>query len=157
MGQSTDGQISYGVYFEEGFEFPWSEDKYEGDIDDWWRDVNGYKPPFEPFTEEGHWAEGFSTKDPRMKEYHGHRMSWDEDNPIPVELVNACSCDYPEWIVSIPGTVTRCNRGYPTQLEPENGEFDVSKEDIENLMAFFEKYGIECPSKPAWYLSSYLG
>ena len=32
MGVSTDGQICYGIVFEEGHEFPWASDEYEKDI-----------------------------------------------------------------------------------------------------------------------------
>lgn len=35
MGISTDGEICYGIIFEDGYEFPWDID-HEGDPEMWW-------------------------------------------------------------------------------------------------------------------------
>jgi len=37
MGVSTDAQISFGVMFPEGYEFPWEKDEYDWDINTWWK------------------------------------------------------------------------------------------------------------------------
>jgi len=66
MGQSTDGQICYGVKFEEDFEFPWDDDPYL-DEDDWW-------------------LEGASEA-----EIDEHRRDWLKAHPLPFELVNLVS------------------------------------------------------------------
>lgn len=44
MGVSTDGQLSYGVVIKEDYELPWENTLHNGDIDDWWLDVRGFKP-----------------------------------------------------------------------------------------------------------------
>lgn len=47
MSCSTNAQIFYGVVFEEGFEFPWSEDDDENDFEAWYK-ANAEEPcPFE--------------------------------------------------------------------------------------------------------------
>lgn len=50
MGVSTDGQLSYGFSYEEDQEFPWhyydedEEKTIDLEIDEWWREREGYKP-----------------------------------------------------------------------------------------------------------------
>lgn len=39
MSQSTNGQITYGIPFPEGFQFPWNDEKYEFSIQEWWTAV----------------------------------------------------------------------------------------------------------------------
>ena len=34
MGLSTDGEISFGIVFDEGFEFPWDEYDYDIECND---------------------------------------------------------------------------------------------------------------------------
>ena len=61
MVQSTDGQLSYGVVFDEDFEFPWDAEKWEGDIEEWWRDVKGFSNPmYYPFDQEGDYEPGYN-------------------------------------------------------------------------------------------------
>src|SRR5437868_783086 len=42
MSVSTDGQIGYGVIFEDGCEFPWGD----SDPEQWWRNECGFKSSF---------------------------------------------------------------------------------------------------------------
>ena len=44
MGQSTNGELWYGVVFEDGYEFPWDAEEFSGDLDDWWRTENTDHP-----------------------------------------------------------------------------------------------------------------
>jgi len=55
MGISTNGQLHFGIKFEDGFEFPWDFDDEmksswrSDDIEHWWREVNGFiNPKFNP-------------------------------------------------------------------------------------------------------------
>ena len=67
MGVSTDGQICFGIMFDEGFEFPWNGGEDDQDLESWWmEEVCGYKPPFELFTEEGQWIEGMEENKEKM-------------------------------------------------------------------------------------------
>ena len=42
MGVSTDGQICFGIAFEECTEFPWDSEEYDGDIDAWWLSLSSF-------------------------------------------------------------------------------------------------------------------
>lgn len=155
MGVSTDGQINYGIPFEEGFEFPWSEDG-DGDIEAWWRTANGYENPmFNPFDESGNYKPGVSRDDPRIGEYFAHQREWMKANPIPVEDVNYCSGDYPMILLAVPGLGLSCSRGDPEAFDPAS--LVATTEQRQSLLDFCKRWGIEVPSEPAWYLTSYWG
>ena len=50
MGCSASCAIVFGLLFEEGYQFPWiDDDDGSGDLEEWWREQNGYVPPFEPY------------------------------------------------------------------------------------------------------------
>lgn len=36
MGMSTDGQLCFGICFEDGFEFPWDNEEFDNSIERWW-------------------------------------------------------------------------------------------------------------------------
>lgn len=132
MGTSSDANLFFGVIFNEGFEFPWGEE----DITHWWRLQNG-----------------FTENDPRINWSFQQRREWDEQNPLPVELVNYCSLDYPIIALAVADTVITAHRGYPKKVQ-----FDpVDSEKIIAFMSFCARFGIELPHEPAWILSSYLG
>jgi hypothetical protein len=151
MGVSTDGEISFGVLFEEGFEFPW--DDY--DEVSWWTTVNGYEPPCQPFTDIGEYAEGFTKNDPRVREYFEHHREWLQANPLPFTTVNYCSAEYPAYILAIPGTVKTASRGYPEKFDLDS--LKVPSDKIDAFVAFCKKYlDMEAPEMH-WYLSSYWG
>lgn len=155
MGVSTDGQLSYGVVFEEGFEFPWDSEDFGGDIDAWWESVNGFVNPVEyPFTKEGDYKPGMNDKSPQIAEYFAETRKWAREHPIPVELVNYCSGDYSMYIVAT------------KHISNSRGSTEVIKlEDLLSnqwlweftLLEFLTKYNIEHDKKPAWHLSSYWG
>lgn len=158
MGQSTDGQICFGIMIDEGAEpFPWDEDDEDGygDIDEWWMKINGYTPPFEIWEENS--AEYLPGVTEEMRdEYYTHRREWKKANPLPVELVHHCSGDYPMYIIALPETYKNASRGYPEPLELT--DFEVSAERAMELVHFCEKYGIDIGEEyPRWWLSSYWG
>ena len=115
MGISTDGQICFGVLFEEGYEFPWDCEEYAYDIYIWWDKIA-------------------------------------ESGSLPAIPVNYCSCDYPMYILAIPKTLFIANRGYPVKFNPK--ELEVSQDEVNNLLDFCKKYGLEFIDGPAWFLSS---
>jgi hypothetical protein len=75
MGVSTDGQIGYGVVFEEGYKFPW--DKYpSGDIEDWWtEEVLGFKHSFEIYDIDGGYIGGQEPSRERIMMLMARRMT----------------------------------------------------------------------------------
>jgi hypothetical protein len=178
MGQSTDGQLCYGIQFHEGFEFPWENYGEE----EWWREVNGYKPPFQLYSDdnESGYAPGIKTKnglygrvevedEKLVDSYYEHQHEWDEKNPIPVELVNYCSGECAMYIIALKESFKSANRGFPEVINPE--ELKVTEEQKQKLLDFCNKYLAEVIEEynsdeyneekivlePKWYLSSYWG
>lgn len=157
MSTSTDGQICYGIYFEEGFEFPWSEDtEWEGDIDEWWLVESGWTwDEQNPFDKNGNYSSGIHTDHPLVNEYFYSRFKWKESHPCPVAEVNYQSIEVPAYILAIPESIITANRGYPQVLDPSQL---VTTEKMRNtLIEFCQKYKIEMSTGPQWYLSSYWG
>lgn len=153
MGVSTDGQLSYGIVFEEGFEFPWDYPDFDGDMDEWWMFVNGFENPIEsPYTSDGQgYREGFNENSPEIPEYFKNRRNWMESNPLPVELVNYCSLEYPIYLLA---TKHYCaSRGYPEEIDPRI-LLDTT-EPKERLKKFVNQYGIQTDCEPRWWLTSF--
>ena len=149
MSQSTDGQICFGISFPEGFEFPW--DKADCWQENWWRNINNYKPLFDLHD---------NASDEDCKKYYEHRRAFDEQNPFPVTLINTCSGDYPMYILAIPTTCLTASRGYPKIFDPKS--LTIEQKDIDGLLHFITKYikfedECEIDLNPKWYLSSYWG
>lgn len=162
MSISTDGEICFGILTKEEFEFPWDADEYDGDIEKWWiYKICGHKNPFEIYDDKGNYLDGEQPSEDKIFTYHKSRREYLKENPLPVELVNYCSADYPMYLLSVPKTSLRCERGYPTVFDPN--KLVVSREQIEKLVSFCKKYcsGGEYDSPldfaPKWYLTSYWG
>jgi len=159
MGQSTNGQLCYGIVFDEGFEFPWTNfDGDGGELEDWWIEVaHGYKPPFECFDEDGDYLPGFKTHDPRVDEYFSHRRAFKNAHPLPVVEVNYCSGDYPMYILAVPQSCRSNYRGDPKSIDP--AQLVVTADQVNLLLDFCKTHGIELTAEqsPQWWLSSYWG
>lgn len=157
MGQSTDGEISYGILFDEDTEFPWNAEQFENDIDNWWVEgVHGFKHSFEMFDEQGAWLPGFERDKAAHDRYYGERRAFEKAlPPLPVELVNVCHIDHPQYVLAVRGTVKTANRGYPKKFAP--AELVVSDEQRAALLGFCAEHGIEPADEPSWWLSSYWG
>jgi hypothetical protein len=155
MSITTNGQICFGVMFEEDDELPWNNEENDYDLETWWIElICGYKPPFEIYDEEGNLLKNVSRY--KEKEYWLHFREFKKLHPVPVEEINYCTCDDPMYILAVPRTCIYSNRGYPEKINPE--DLIVSQEEKQALLDFCNKY---CPSKekyePKWYLSSYYG
>ncbi len=149
MGVSTNGQICFGLLYEEGFEFPWNEDGQE--LEDWWRDVCEYKPSKEVYDSKGDHLPGIGKAD--IDAYYAERRAWDEAHPCPVAEVNVCSGDCPIYILAIPSTVKTARRGYPEVLAPDL-DFQFKPGAREAFLSFIQAYELQTDAVPAWYLSS---
>lgn len=161
MGVSTDGEISFGFVFEEGFAFPWdceeSEGKpWHGSLDDWWRHVNGFEHKLpDPYDEHGNYKPGFSKDSPGLHEYHQEAIDWDRANPLPVNEVNYCSGDYPMYMLAVPDVGLTARRGCPEVIT--EGTLTVREQQKSALIEFCKKYGITTDGEPKWWLTSYWG
>jgi len=154
MTVSTDGQICFGIVLDEGIELPWEDEDGEGYIELWWLDVQGYKPPFEMYNDRGSYIGGVKPSEKKHREYYDHQHAFEKTHPLPVKSVNYCSGDYPMYILAVPGSCKRANRGCPESFNPT--ELTVTQEEVEKLLQFCDDYGIE-HDEPKWWLSSYRG
>jgi len=166
MGISTDGQLSYGVVFGEEHKFPWDAEEFEGGyIEEWWMAVKGYaNTHYYPFTKDGYYKEdapvlidkwgnkSLDHSNPKIQAYYDHRRAWLASNPLPVQLVNYCSGDYPMYLVAVKHI--ECSRGYPTEIDP--AFLEVSEEEKQSLRDFLNLAGLEA-NEPKWWLTSYWG
>lgn len=151
---ATDGQLSYGCVFEEGFEFPWDDEKYEGDIDEWWEDVRGFTGTVDyPFDEFGEYKPGIHSGSPEVSNYFVKRDEWRKNNPLPIQLVNYCSGGYPMYILAVKHI--EANRGYPKGIPSDY--LIVEEEDRLRLLKFMEEFEIAPEGKIGWWLSSFKG
>ena len=151
MGTSTNGQLCYGVAFEEDFEFPWGDD-----IDDWWvYTVHKFEHSFELFDSAGCYLNGREPTDEGNTRYWQERRDFEAAHPLPVTLVNYCSGDCPMYVVAVPGTTVVARRGYPEVVDPS--ALLVTQDQYGQLMKFFTDFGIDAPSTPSWLLTSYWG
>ena len=154
MGVSTNGQICYGILFEEDTEFPW--EGHDGDIEDWWlTKVLGFKHSFEIYTEEGEYIGGKEPDKSVIDKYYFEKKKFEDSHPkVPVTLVNVCSCENPQYILAIPSTVKTARRGYPERFQPSLLTAHLTIEQIDALTEFCETHKIEYEGEPGWYLSS---
>jgi hypothetical protein len=159
MVQSTNGEISFGIMFEEGYEFPWDAEEWDGDVKDWWiRSVCGYTDPFDMYDENGNYIDGIEPKGSREHEYWDSYSKFSKEHPIPVELVNYCRGDCEMYILAVPGSAKTANRGFPVVFSPS--DLTVTPEQASALIDLCEKYcnSDDAPKfEPRWYLSSYWG
>ncbi len=155
MGVSTDGQICYGICFEEDTVFPWDAEEFDGDIEDWWVDgANGYKPPFEVYDEKGNYLNGVKPSEETLSAYYAPRWKFKKEHPLPIEMVNGCSRDYPVWILAAKGLTLSANRGYPKSFEP-SALVATGKQTVD-LIEFCKIHDIDTNgAEPKWWLSSY--
>lgn len=154
MGTSTNGLIFYGVALEEDYEFPWSGDR-EGDIEEWWiYDVLGYKPSFEIYDASGEYIDGVKPDNDIISNYHGEKREFLKSNPLPIEIQNYCSGDYPMYAIAVKGTVIEACRGYPVTINPS--DLVVTQEQRDTLVGFCARHNIII-EEPVWMLASYWG
>ena len=153
MGVSTDGQICYGVVFEEGYQFPWDDERYDDSEYDWWREEQGYKRPFELYTSEGEYIDGIEPSVEKSDKYYNNLRDWDKVNPLPFETVNYCSGDYAMYILATRSSIIRNSRGSATEINPV--DLTHNEEEVKAILDICKKYNLEFESGPAWYLTSY--
>lgn len=160
MGVSTNGQICYGIMFDEDTKFPWDDEKYEGDIDNWWLyGVVGFKPSFEIYSDDDDddntYVDGKQPSDEVFSAYFGEIHEARKVNPTPASVINYCSDNVPMYILAVPSTVNQARRGYPEVFEPS--DLVVTDAQKTALIEFCKAHGIGVGGEPAWYLSSYWG
>lgn len=153
MGINVGATISYGIKFEEGFEFPWDIDLYNGDFEEWWQVVGGYTPTFKPFDDSGEYKEGVNGGDPRISEYFKELSAWEEENPFPVDIHMCGSDECYEIVLSAPGLSTGASWDKPEVLDLSIFTFSQFQKDL-LLINFCKEYGIDHEGeRPEWYIT----
>lgn len=140
MGTTTNGFIFYGFVFDEDHRFPWMNEDGEGEIDDWWLKVTGFTP-----------------SPSSIEKYFAERDAWQKEHPLPVEIENYCSADFPMYALAVPGTVTTGRRGGPTVLPFGALSKSVSLDKVNAFLEFCEKHEIKPPHDLKWFVASYWG
>lgn len=93
--------------------------------------------------------------DDRYHEEYQHKQKWDEDNPVPFEVVRHCSDDYPMTILAVPGSVATNSRGYPLAIEALEVDGDMEQKFL-HFISESELFPEDQPD-PQWWLSSWWG
>jgi hypothetical protein len=146
---SATANLSYGFIFEEGFEFPWTDDE-DCDIEEWWMDVNGYVNPVEcPFDDKGEYKVGFTIADADAR-WRNHR-EWLKSNPVPVEIVEYGWAQNPCIILAVKELRSNSDCD-PVAVNPDSRS--ISEEGHQRLVEFVRKFGIETTGEPGWWLSA---
>lgn len=164
MGVTTNGEISFGFELGEEAKTPWKYDydvdeedwEFEdGDYEDWYYTcVKPFVPKIQVYTQEGNRIPGITEE--QVNQHWEDKRKFKTENPMPFELVNTCSYDYPMYILAVPGSNMTCHRGYPVEFSPE--DLQVKQEDLDKFMAFVKEFFPEFATQtPKWYLSSYYG
>jgi len=125
-----------------------------GDIEEWWKSVNGFKPSVEVFDDDGEYINGQEPTDEVMEQWHRERNKWEAHHPLPFELVHHCHGEEPMYILALPGTVFEARRGDPVEVNLP--DITGRTQEIEAIRAFCAKHHMEV-DKPSWWLSSYWG
>jgi len=147
----TEGRLIYGVYFNDSFEFPWSYEPYNEDIEAWWRDVQGYvNPHVNPFDERGNAKPGISEDSPLIESYVQYEYDWTEVNPIPVELMNYWDHDIPAYVMTTKHISPTDTQDYPIKITIADLE-DI-EEARQTLLQFLRQFNIEPETEIAWWL-----
>lgn len=149
MSQSTNGQIAFGIVYDEGTEFPWSE---RDDFDDWWlNDICNFKPSREIWDEAGNFINGVRPEQSVINAYFNEKDEFLENHVCLIEPLNVCSYEYPIYALIISSTKITASGGNPTVFEPDT--LVVTDEEIQALKDFCETFNIPY-SEPSWFLSS---
>lgn len=125
MGFASYAEISYGVKFGNGYEFPWDKEEFNNDIIEWW------------FKEV-------------LKVTQYSRIFYESNLP-PVKLVQYAHSDC--FILAIPSTVIQCEDCFPYHFK--SNDLTFSEEQQLSLIDFIEKYITEKHQTPKWWLSTY--
>lgn len=150
MGMNAQAEIAYGYPCAEDAALPWGDD-----IEQWWRDINGYKSPFEIFDAEGNWLNGKRPDQKVIDEYYNHKFEWDKQNPLPVELCFTGSHDYSRTFLAVPNEGDSIDYGEFLPLSKSLVTPESAK--ITALEKFILDHGIEVDGQRGWHLFAFYG
>ena len=140
MSVSTDGLLVFGVNY--GEELPEAIEeiftKYE---------IEGhYRYSSYDFNDVVDQELGIINKDMGYKEREEARKEY------PVTLETYCHCEYPMYILSIPGTKYRCWRGDAIEVSPQ--DMILPQKKIDEFKKWMTDHNLPV-KEPKWFLVSY--
>lgn len=147
----SEAQMSYGIIYPIGYEFPWDKDPFFGALDLWWQHVEGYDNPHSkpgPFTK---------VPDAMAQKYEKYERFWTENYPVPVTLVNVGTIDTPQYVLAVPGSVKTASCKHPIKFEGMFLEGTVDGDKAQAMCELCVRYKID-PEKGevfVWFLSSF--
>ena len=163
MGVDVVGEISFGIKFNEGYKFPWDNEEYDGDEQEWWiYCVCGYENEYELFNGEGEWVMGVKPAQSVIDKYYQRRSDFKELHPVHFEKVNYGSGGAPQYIIALKDIGYAAEWGSPTLIDPET--LHMPSESARWLIGFCETFlqpendsYDEFPEMaPRWYLSALM-
>lgn len=149
MGMSADAVLCYGMEFEEGYEFPWSD---IDDIDTWWREELGFKhKKYIWKDDESDYLDGITEEEKDF--YYQEIRDFDKANPCPVELVfcGSMASDCYSTVIAAPKPMVRGSWDGATQFHPD--EFKVRPEVLQKYYEFMNKYFEDVFEGGKWLLT----
>lgn len=155
MGVSTNGFICYGIAFDEDYTFPWGTNDYES----WWFiNICKFKPTVEIYTEIGSYVNNKEPDQKTIDNYYNEYSKFKKDHPMPFDVENYCSGDYPMDVLVVNESVIKCGRGEPTEINFSDIQNKINNSNLKSFMDFINTY---IPDKkntePKWMLCSYWG
>jgi len=159
VGQNARATIAYGIPFEEDQEFPWDEAPFDGDVEEWWRTIKGYKLPFEMFDSKGDWLPGFEKDKEKCDEYYKHRREWLENNPVPVAVLTMDSYDASRYFIAALETEVWVDWGEHKEIVLNS--LNPLKKHVNALNEFVAEYlsgeNFDIEDAPKWHLFAFYG
>ena len=149
MGRNASAEIRYGFRTEEGTEFPWGED-----LEDWWRETNGYKAPFELYDDNGEYIGGKEPAQSKIDAYYDHRFAWEKENQLPVELYFTGPCDYSITFLGVPNVGKSVDWGDFERLFIEDLAAPPGERELKQ---FLDKYEVPYLPEAGWYMMASYG
>lgn len=150
MGMNARAEIACGYPCAEDAGLPWGDD-----IEQWWREINGYKAPFELYDETGNWLNGKKPEKKVIDEYYNHRREWEKQNPLPVELCFTGSHDYSLAFLAVPGERQSVDWGEFLDLSETLVTPDSKK--IGALEKFVSEHDIKVDRPLGWHMFAFYG
>ena len=144
MSQNSYANIWFGAPVVEDAELPWENEMYDGDLADWWADVNNCDIELDNTVD----------SDSAWDMYFEQMDDWKQRHPMPVQIVNGGSVSCPYWIIAVAGTVKEASLSDPTKL-PTN-TMRVTQEQAQDAEQFCTFYNIQLQEQFYWQLSLLL-
>ena len=156
MGMTSTAILFFGVIFPEGYNFPWSNEEIDLDIEDWWIfKVKGFEPSVEIYGEDGDYLPGKKPSEAVIDAYYAERHEFSKAHPLPVEIeyAGADGCDF-----TIVAQWTQCKAWDGDAIEiPEPRDHKALTTFLEEFCKATDEYDEQPSFDPSLRLATYYG